>query len=227
LQFDGSLRSVLWPPVKDEYPGGLVVIERGYWIAKHPVTHGAYAHFLAERAAEWPKAKPSSWDDPQAQCAADVPVVEVDWFDALLFCHWLTDKLAAQLPADHRVLLPTEVQWERAARGADARKYPWGDEAPTPALAVVEFSVSAVGGRPAGASPVGCHDMAGNVFEWCLTAYSDDLQALREGGPLPACATLTGGFGRPEGSLPPTQAGEGGETCCSLTARFARFFGRL
>jgi formylglycine-generating enzyme required for sulfatase activity len=166
---------------EDEYPGGLVRLEHGYWIAKHPVTHGDYAHFLTERGAMWPKVKPSHWDDPKAALAADVPVVKVDWFDALLFCRWLTDKLAAHLPADHQVLLPTEAQWERAARGTDARKYPWGDEPPTSKHAIFGWSsleAVAVGGRPAGASPVGCHDMAGNVWEWCLTAYSDNLEAL-------------------------------------------------
>jgi formylglycine-generating enzyme required for sulfatase activity len=108
-------------------------------------------------------------------------VVNVDWFDALLFCCWLTRKLAAQLPPDHRILLPTEAQWERAARGTDARKYPWGDDAPTPAHAVFgDAPLAAVEGRPAGASPVGCHDMAGNVWEWCLTAYTADLQGLQQ-----------------------------------------------
>jgi formylglycine-generating enzyme required for sulfatase activity len=164
---------------EDEYPGGLVAIEHGYWIAKHPVTHEDYAHFLTERGSMWPKTKPARWGDPQAQRAADVPMVNVDWFDALLFCHWLTDKLASKLPAGHRILLPTEAQWERAARGTDARKYPWGDEAPTPKRAVFGGApLSAVGARPAGVSPVGCHDMAGNIWEWCLTACNDDLDAL-------------------------------------------------
>jgi formylglycine-generating enzyme required for sulfatase activity len=169
-----------------EHPGALVPLPRGHWIAKHPVTLGDYALFLAERGSVWPKVRPPLWDEPKAASEPTRPVTRVDWFDALLFCHWLTDKLAAQLSAGHRILLPTEAQWERAARGADARAYPWGDKPPTKRHAVFERPLHSatlgqpalVGERPAGASPVGCHDMAGNVFEWCLTESCDDLRSL-------------------------------------------------
>ncbi len=158
----------------DERPAHQVELSRGYWIGRHPVTNKQYEAFL--RAALC--ATPSAWKNPKLN-QPEQPVVGVDWHDARAFCRWLTQ--AGGLPLATRAELPTEAQWERAARGTDGRKYPWGSKAPTGELACFGQDLSgrteAVGGRPAGASPIGCEDMAGNVWQWCLDRWRDDYRS--------------------------------------------------
>lgn len=92
----------------------------------------------------------------------DHPAVEVSWFGARDYCRW------------KRMRLPTEAEWEKAARGDDRRRYPWGDDAPSPARAVYGRAYGAtepVGARPAGVSPHGALDMVGNLREWTSSQY--------------------------------------------------------
>lgn len=111
--------------------------------------------------------------------SAQRPVVCVTWGQARQFCEW----------RGHR--LPTEAEWERAARGHDDRLYPWGDTPPTCAHANLhgcEVGPRDVGSSPAGASPDGIHDLAGNVWEWTSDWYDEDAyrrvgQRRRNGGP--------------------------------------------
>lgn len=103
------------------------------------------------------------------------PVVGVNYYEAMAYCAWLDEQV------DGKVFLPNEVQWEKAARGTDGRKYPWGNEKPSYSLCNYNGWVDkkgAVGkttdvGRysPAGDSPYGCADMAGNVWEWTNSPY--------------------------------------------------------
>lgn len=96
------------------------------------------------------------------------PVVGVSWEDAAAYCKWLSGKLGVQFK------LPTEAQWEKAARGTDGRKYPWGNTEPDKTLANFGYEVdktTPVGSYPKGASPYGLLDMAGNVREWCRDWY--------------------------------------------------------
>ena len=100
---------------------------------------------------------------------AEFPVVNVSWEDAVDFCEWVGGRL------------PTEAEWEKAARGANGSLYPWGDEAPSCALANFNNCVgdtTAVGAYPSGASPYGALDMAGNVWEWVADWYGSDYYAV-------------------------------------------------
>ena len=154
---------------QDETPTHEVQLTRGYWMGEHPVTNAEYQVFLAEKK----RPELPYWQNRRFN-APGQPVVTVSFEDALLFCDWLTRKLD---PQDGWCFdLPTETEWEYAARGTDGRRYPWGNEAPTPeracfGLPLDSGSTMPVGGRPAGKSPFGCQDMAGNVWEWCRDAW--------------------------------------------------------
>ncbi|NUQ69533.1 MAG: SUMF1/EgtB/PvdO family nonheme iron enzyme [Chthonomonadales bacterium] len=125
-------------------------------IMKTPVTVAMYRAYCDAAGVPMPKAPKWGWLD-------DHPMVNVSWNDAKAFCTWAG------------LALPTEEQWEKAARGTDGREYPWGNRFHE-SLAVCRVrrsreSTARVGSIPAGASPYGCLDMAGNVWEWCEDLY--------------------------------------------------------
>jgi formylglycine-generating enzyme required for sulfatase activity len=96
----------------------------------------------------------------------------VSWRDALAYCRWLSERTG--LP----VTLPSEAEWEKAARGTDGRIYPWGDEDPTAELCNFSGNVgdtTPVGNySPEGDSPYECADMAGNVWEWTRSLWGEN-----------------------------------------------------
>jgi formylglycine-generating enzyme required for sulfatase activity len=98
----------------------------------------------------------------------------MSWYEAVAFCRWLSDRLGFE------VSLPTEAQWERAARHTDGRTYPWGEAEDVSARANVAGtgigSTSAVGVFPGGMAECGALDMAGNVWEWSRTKAAGDYR---------------------------------------------------
>ncbi len=159
----------------DEYPNHEVELD-AYYIDKYEVTMGVYGQFIRATGHRAPShmTDPSKnvWhgDAPPAFLAA-VPVVNVDWFDARAYCQWAGKRL------------PTEAEWEKAARGADDRRFPWGDVEPTHRHLHFNRSwrgaqtLAPVGSYPKGQSPYGVHDMAGNVWEWVADWYGADYYA--------------------------------------------------
>jgi serine/threonine-protein kinase len=144
----------------DEKPAHQVTLD-GYWIYKNEVTVGQYKKFCAATGHKMPKAPQGGWTNTH-------PIVNVSWDDAQAYCAWAGVKL------------PTEAQWEKAARGTDGRIYPWGnvwDTDKANAYGAYGDQTTPVGSFPKGASPYGCLDMAGNVWEWCQDWYGSDYYA--------------------------------------------------
>jgi formylglycine-generating enzyme required for sulfatase activity len=152
-----------------------------YWIGKTEVTNAQFRPFVEgdgyTNRAYWTEAgwqwreeenitQPAYWNDATWNGDAQ-PVVGVSWYEAVAYAHWLS----VQTGYDYR--LPTEAQWEKAARGTDGRIYPWGDAWHLERLnsGKVVGHTTPVGSYPAGASPYGALDMAGNVWEWCATEW--------------------------------------------------------
>ncbi len=151
-----------------------------YFIGKYPVTNTEYQAFVREAGYK----SPQGWDgDKYPEGKSDHPVVNVSWDDAVAYCKWLSEKTGKTYR------LPTEAEWEKAARSTDGRIYPWGNEwdpkklnskegGPGDTTPVGQYS-------PAGDSPYGAADMSGNVWEWTNSKrekYPYDANDGREDG---------------------------------------------
>lgn len=148
---------------EDEGPVRLVRLTKGFWLGLHPITNAQYRAFTRDQGHR----DSNSWGR-EGFDSDEQPVTGVDWEDATAFCAWVKARLG------ERMSLPTEAQWEWAACGSEARKYPWGSREPVPELAVFGGApLAAVSGRPAGAGPFGHQDLAGHVWEWCLDTWED------------------------------------------------------
>lgn len=168
----------------------------GFSLARDPVTITDFLHFAhttgyapdarqlhperylgyADLGPELPPQDRAAWLKEHAPELSRHPIAWVSWLDALAWCSWA------------RLTLPTERQWEKAARGADGRRYPWGDDLPTPKLAHISHNRGLLSGSaPVASFPhtrtaYGCRDMVGNVAQWCLP---EDRQGVLVGGGEP------------------------------------------
>lgn len=153
----------------DELPAHHVQLN-AFWVDQVEVTNGMYGLCVQAGACKVPvKLNSDNRQDYFGNVEfQDYPVVQVSWYDANAYCQWAGRRL------------PTEAEWERAARGDDTRLYPWGAELPSEVYANANNTVgdtSRVGSYAAGASPFGALDMAGNVWEWVYDYYAPDYYA--------------------------------------------------
>ena len=148
----------------DEQPIHRVFLDT-FYLDKFEVTNGRFAKFVEVIHSEPP------WgfkDKETPVLQADQSVRWVNWMDAVGYCLWAGKRL------------PTEAEWEKAARGTDGRVYPWGNEPPTPTQAVFglkdgDETISSIGNREKGQSPYGVHDLAGNLYEWTGDWYDEQF----------------------------------------------------
>ena len=145
------------------------VFVKSFYIDKYEITNGQYMEFLLNTGHR----KPKFWDNPNLN-AQNQPVVGVNWEDAESYANWAGKRL------------PTDIEWEKAARGIDGRLYPWGNEYNTSfgnfddngnmdgKLDGYALQTASIGTYPNGVSPFGIHDMAGNVWEWVIATIDDN-----------------------------------------------------
>lgn len=180
----------------DESPLHKVRLD-AYWIDQTEVTNAMFTRFMKATGyqthaewrssawvfdgAGWSEVQGANWQYPQGPDSSITgmeahPVVNISWYDAKAYCEWVAARL------------PSEAEWEKAARGIDGRTYPWGEAAPSgsllnfgdvslypesvdPALNDSYRFTAPVGSFPQGSSPYGALDMAGNVWEWVNDWY--------------------------------------------------------
>ncbi len=152
---------------KDELPQREIEVGE-FWIAKFPLTVGQFTVFTNATGRNAP------FDFPQK---IQHPITSVSWYDALVFCRWASDLTGKELR------LPTEAEWEKAARGNDGRIFPWGDEFDPARVNSTEGkynSTTAVDEFPNGVSPCGAWDLVGNVWEWTNDWYKAEAYTLAD-----------------------------------------------
>ena len=147
----------------DEQPPHRVYLD-AFYMDKFEVTVSRYGRFIESEDLD----PPFMWTEARKGRQGEKPVIGVDWFEAAAYCRWAGKRL------------PTEAEWEKAARGTDERMYPWGNEAPTPSHANFGHekwqgysTLASVGSLEHGKSPFGIYDLAGNVWEWVADRYDE------------------------------------------------------
>lgn len=153
----------------DEKPQRTVELA-AFEIYRYPVTNAQFARFVEASNHRLL----GNWSDEMAAERPDHPATEVAHADALAYCGWAG------------VRLPAEWEWEKAARGADGRKFPWGDDFDGSLGNTRQnegLTTTSVTAYPAAASPFGCLDMAGNTWDWTQSEYDDGSgRAVVRGG---------------------------------------------
>ncbi len=179
----------------DERPAHRVKVA-AFRIDRNPVTNSQFAAFLNARGIQDDSGNLHYEDDDSdarihelngkwipVAAQSNHPSVEPTWLGAREYCAWRGKRL------------PTEAEWERAARGDDGRRYPWGNEPPDPKRARYRSgwnSTAPLGSHPGGASPYGVLDMAGNAWEWVSSAYRPYPYSASDGRENPAPGPVRG-----------------------------------
>jgi len=165
-----------------------------YAISRYPVTNADFARFIEDGGytepdywtdAGWKRKESGGWTQPrywedEKWNDPSQPVVGVSWYEAVAYCNWL----AAKTGRDYR--LPTEAEWEKAARSTDGRRYPWGNDWDPNRCNNEETGpghTTPVGQHPDGDSPYGVSEMVGQVWEWCSSKYGGSGDKLKFGYP--------------------------------------------
>lgn len=186
-------------------PSGYFIYQSGekrelptYWISRYPITNRQFQVFVDDggyREDSWWRDLKKSEPKASRWPLSNRPRTDVNWYEAVAFTRWLTARLGLQ---DGAIRLPTEYEWEKAARGEKGLVYPWGEKYQSGFANINVASGSwsleqttAVGLYPHGHSPYGVEDMSGTVWEWCLNKYvqpdvtladtSGDSRGLRGG----------------------------------------------
>src|SRR5262245_14847973 len=183
-----------------ERPVHIVELD-AFYIAKYEMTNGEWKKFLNDPGYDDPKVWPGGrvvpkdqnpyWNDAQnhgggTPATDNYPALSVNWDSAVAYCNWLSAKTGK------KYRLPTESEWEKAARGADQRRYPWGNKIDpsfanyinadrSNTIAPVGFYAGGKHGQVQthnNASPYGAYDMAGNLLEWCSDWYGRDYYSV-------------------------------------------------
>jgi serine/threonine-protein kinase len=157
----GSDKSVDSNALGDEIPQHKVYLD-AFWIDRTEVTNAQYTRCVSDKKCTAPHETKSDSRSSyyRKNTYSDYPVIYVDWTQANAYCAWAGRRL------------PTEAEWEKAARGPDGRIYPWGNQADNSKANYKSNDTTQVGSYPSGASPYEAWDMAGNVWEWVADWYS-------------------------------------------------------
>ncbi|MCP4396753.1 MAG: SUMF1/EgtB/PvdO family nonheme iron enzyme, partial [bacterium] len=196
----GSDKSVDKKAYPDEEPQHSVTLST-FHLSRYPVTNAQYQAFVTDGGytEKWRKCWSEEgwkWKEEEEEEAvmgpepygnlfdiANHPVVGISWYEAQAYCCWLTEFLwnSGDLQETQEIRLPSEAEWEKAARGTDGRIFPWSNTDITPELANYSNTelgaTSAVGCFSKNVSPYGCEEMSGNVFEWCADWFTDKYYA--------------------------------------------------
>jgi formylglycine-generating enzyme required for sulfatase activity len=151
----------------EEKPRQSFDIPYDYWMARYPVTNELYNTYIS---FEGGKHREVGWEKKKNH-----PILYIEWIEAMEYCQWLNNLFKGELPSGLMLRLPTEAEWEKAARSTDGREYPWGAQFDKNKCNTSEGGkggTTSVGSySPHGDSPYGCADMSGNVWEWTHSVF--------------------------------------------------------
>jgi formylglycine-generating enzyme required for sulfatase activity len=185
---------------EDEFPRHMVELPYMFWVERYPVRVSDFQVFSdaaphttdAEKAGwswvwgpeaqKWDKIPGANWMRPFGESADQArennPVVHVSWHDARAYCEWLNTNHIGELPEGYHYRLPSEAEWEKAARGSQGLEWPWGNDFNPSCCNSREsgqsHTVRVDAHSPRGDSPYGAADMCGNTWEWTNTLWGED-----------------------------------------------------